>query len=263
LAYLFNTTPINELLDSTTGEIYKINSEYIQKLMEKHNTSTAEGLLAKVPSLKLHSREEVLFKQDIHLKIDGFSLKGFNRETFETNKNIFEVVDSIINLAIDNVKMQKLHLLGITNNNANLFLSLIGMGVPLNTTSLIFKTPIINNLSEGKRIEVDSFSEVINALLKDSSNYTEELTDLLKEKYPRNYQLQLIKLQSKDTSFLASSKIDSRTLERIYTGEASKAEKFLHDLIVLENLKKLVPVGEELFSQAQMYSPLKGLPNKK
>lgn len=57
--------------------------------------------------------------------------------------------------------------------------------------------------------------------------------------------------------------IDSKLLDKIYVGKASPEEKALSDILVLSILRRILPVGEELFSHAQIYSTLRSLPNKK
>lgn len=151
LSYLFETTPISEIT-SPEGTKIQVNSAEFKELAKEYKTSTPEGIIAKNPSYKVSSREAVELNPEYYYTVDGNLINGFSRTTRDKfKKNVFEVVDTIINLAIDNVKMQKLHILGITNNNANMFLAMLGMGVPMNTVSRIFKTPAVSEISEGGR----------------------------------------------------------------------------------------------------------------
>lgn len=257
IAYLFETTPISKIVDNTNGEVIEVTSEKMLTLLKENNTSTIEGLLSKQPKYSVNEREKPKLKSRFGFKFDGINYDGFTRNTLSTTgKNVFETVDTIINLALDNVKMQKLHLLGITSANANVFLMMVGMGMPLNTVSRIFKNKHIVGISEGGRWTAQKLNERIELLQKELEEIESSDTDLLK----RGISLQAI---LKDPSESLKLNVSSQLLEDIYTNNASKVDDLLVGMNLLSRMKQLLPVGEELFSHAQIYSTLRALPNKK
>lgn len=52
-------------------------------------------------------------------------------------------------------------------------------------------------------------------------------------------------------------------MDEIYTGKASTIIQELSDAAVLSTMKKLIPVGEQMFTYAQAFSLLRGMPSKK
>ncbi len=189
---------------------------------------------------------------------------------------MFEDIDTLINLAIDNVKMQKLHLLGITNTNANIFLTLLASGVPLNSVSLMFKSPVIAKISEGKRWTQESIEEISKDLHKTYASNEDlwpEVARILKDEY--NVQLSETKISGQ--SFLPLNSIlfglygqqgkstkglTDELLEKVYTGQASEAETLIANLFLLETMRAMIPLGQETFKQSMIYKGLRYLPNK-
>jgi hypothetical protein len=189
---------------------------------------------------------------------------------------VFEDIDTLINLAIDNVKMQKLHLLGITNTNANIFLTLLASGVPLNSVSLMFKSPVIAKISEGKRWTQESIEEISKDLHKTYASNEDlwpEVARILKDEY--NVQISETKISGQ--SFLPLNSIlfglygqqgkstkglTDELLEKVYTGQASEAETLIANLFLLETMRAMIPLGQETFKQSMIYKGLRYLPNK-
>ena len=126
-------------------------------ILKEEGAYSAEALLEKSNRYKVHSREVVELTPKNSLTIDGVKANTMRRSTIkelshnEKETNNFETIDTVINLAIDNVKEQKLSVLGITGVNANTYLTMLGMGIPLNTVSKIFKTPILMEANENSR----------------------------------------------------------------------------------------------------------------
>lgn len=214
--------------------------------------------------------------------MNGQSISTFERaerQLVENQQeaNIFETIDTIINLAIDNVKEGKLHILGITNSNANAYLAMVGMGLPLSVVSRIFKTPALKSLNEGGRWIANNINrnDLDPVLVKLSEYSLEDLTNALEEytgdpKEASNI-ANHIKVASTDyapyieTLRKAATRIPIQTeiLDRVYTEKASPIIKLLSDAAVLSTLKKLIPVGEQMFSYSQIFSLLRGMPSKK
>lgn len=238
---MFEASPITRAYDSVTGEYIELpDDEARSSFAHEYNTTTVEAVIQQSGRFSVAARSEPILKNAFRFKIDGIDITGFTRTTrkigdSKSTANIFETIDTIINLAIDNVKEQKLHLLGITNANANVYLTMVGMGVPLNTVSRIFKTPIVAALNNsGKRFDEKLVQSAIEEIL---------------EQYP-------------DLEGTKGS-ISSETLDGIFVGKINEQDKAKHDLIVLQTLQKLIPVGNEMFDYAKTFSVLRGLPNKK
>lgn len=115
---------------------------------------------------------------------------------------------------------------------------MVGMGIPLNIVSRIFKTPVLQEINEsGQRA--------------DEKNIAKRIKEI--EKY----------FENNPPSFPYLNSINTEMLDKIYVGEATEVEQKLHDLIVLQTMQKLNPLGSELFDFAKIYGSLRGLPNKK
>jgi len=107
---------------------------------------------------------DVPLKDKYHITVDGFKYTSLHRT--ERTKDgelevvindrgdkqvytIWETLDSLINAAIDNVKVQILPKINATNNTAKGLVSLIAMGVPVHTVVKILLQPSIMELSKG------------------------------------------------------------------------------------------------------------------
>jgi hypothetical protein len=274
--YLFDTTPVTTIIDTETGVITDVTSFEFVKIMASNGLDadlhTIDRLMEKAPKYKINSREQPELEKDYVISVDGNILNKFSRKAWDALSQIAETIDTIINLAIDNVKMQKLHLLGITNNNASHFLTMIGLGVPLNEVSKIFKTPSITKISEGYRWTSKSLN-------KEIKNTWEEMKELNNgsawtaadfSKALEGYNISKEAVQKvfnfdRDVEKMPFDTlgISTQILDDIYTGRASKETELAMQLILYSSMKKLVPVAQELFDHAQIYSLLKDLPSKK
>lgn len=233
LGYLFEASPILSIKDTATGELIQKDSPEWKALIGK---STVEALLQRSNKYEVAERSDPKVKSAFGFTIDGEKIDSFVRTTRGKTANIFETIDTIINLAIDNVKEGQLHLLGITNANANAFLTLVGMGVPLNTVSKIFKSPVIANLNNsGKRFDKDVLQAEI---------------DRISEQY------------GVDEAGVPTT-VSTALLDKIYLGEISEELRSAHDISTLKLVQNLSEIGSELFDYAKIYGSLRSLPNKK
>lgn len=152
MGYLFDAEKVNTITDGE--ETVHIWSARFHEL--GGNKQDPMQFLRDNPQWKIASRNIPMLKKQYHFIVNGTPIESFTRDEIvlvenQQPTNVFETIDSIINLAIDNVKEGKLHLLGITNSNSNAYLSMVGMGIPLSVTSRIFKTPALKNMNEGGR----------------------------------------------------------------------------------------------------------------
>ena len=273
MGYLFGAEAPSVISNGT--EDVTVGSGAFKELLKTNGVASLDELLVKNKAWKVSRRNDPLLKASHHFKINGQTITGFTREErrfFRRQQptNIFETIDTIINLAIDNVKEGKLHILGITNSNANAYLAMVGMGIPINVVSRIFKTPIMSTLNEGGRwvarnINRNELKDTVVKLMEASD--AERLTAL--EEYLGSEEAAKIMPRLDFSSVEAAIEsvkvlpIRTEALDGIYTGKISGLQKAFSDAAVLSTTKKLIPVGEQMFSYAQAFSLLRGMPSKK
>jgi hypothetical protein len=244
LGYVFEAGAIASVIDVNTKEVIDLNKEEdVKAFLKKYGQYSIEAVLKNNKNFKIVSRKEPEFTSANHFTVDKEPYTGLSRNTKGKFKNIFETIDSIINLAIDNVKEGKLHLMGITGSNANIFFSLLATGMPLNTVTLIMKNPLIVELStNGKKIDNAAIDVKIGELKK-------SLEELKGEEY---------------VNMLSKSKdIDTKLLEQIYLGELTGALAIEETLKSLQVLRSMAEVGKYMFKASKVFKALIKLPNKK
>lgn len=281
LGYQFEATPIKSIKDAD-GVIYSGKS--LARLLNSYRLDTVEDLLYKHSNFEVYEREVPKLKKSVHINVDGVSFDKFSRNELGPNGevrtqvhsgdpiSVFETIDSIINLAIDNVKEQKLFTIGMTNSNANAYFAMIALGVPLETLTRIFTDPSISTLSQLTRIYPKNIKEIydkqlpiIDSLFKAAS---QEALEAFKPFFSADdqyaFQTATITQDSSDLLkfLLEKGNINSEVLDRIYFGEASEEEIAISTILVLEALKKAMRIGEEMFAAAQTYSLLRSMPSK-
>lgn len=309
LSYLFEMCRITKLIDVSTGKIYEVGSDEVNTMLKEAKTKELERLMEINRNLKPYERASPKLTKKYHFKINGVTIDGFVRNTrnlsdevrtlrrkyenlvaegkqesdaakellakiveaTENTKNIFETIDTVINLAIDNVKMQALPHLGITNANSNMFLSLIGMGVPETTVTKIFTTPIMASISEGSRWTHAKLGKLIKEkreLLEKINdrevyvNYTKGFTNDQKEFINRLLKLTEDEKNEDNSGIMRYVDLDPADLEDMYTGNIDDNKKLVLELQLLTLAKQMIPITEELFDYANIFSSLRGIPNK-
>lgn len=288
LAYLFSATPVIELTDASTGVSYSVDTSNeegnttLNKLKTQNNAASLKDLLRKNRNLKISKRGEPMVKEKFRLIMNNHTFNGLSRNELNRDGtvkklfkgvagrelviNVFETIDTIINLAIDNVKEQKLFILGLTNSNANAMMTAISFGAPLNDVARLFNTDAIVQESKGGRIKSDKLMAKIKSALevditaeevKDYLLATGQ-SDLLKSVTgPGSVQMNLYKLIHKIGT-------DSAVLDGIYTGDPLMMKyKAMSDVAALATLAKLVDMGNETFAYSRIFSLLRKMPSKK
>lgn len=268
IGYLFDATSPTEVLDTQTNAVYGVNSEEFRALMSSSDSPTVERFIEKFPHFKITGRDLPRLKKSF--RFGGKLLDAFKR-TSSDGETTFETIDTLINLAIDNVKMQKLHLLGITNTNANSFLTLLGLGLPLNTVSKIFKAPVIAAISEGRRWSKDFLEQKQEDLVTTflESNSIDSLGAVL---YEKNGEVIISGLDVKGLTNVIIERISSKelnekytsdeALEKLYKKELKPEEELLANIALLNTMSEILPIGMELFKHSMIYKGLRYLPNK-
>lgn len=114
-------------------------------------------------------------KQEVSVSINGKKYDRIaTRENRDKGKKIWEVLDTLINSAIDNVKEQVLQIINANNRNGNIMATMVAMGIPLQTVALIMRQPVItkeaNNIGTTSESSVNKgirvLNEKIDAILK-------------------------------------------------------------------------------------------------
>lgn len=295
LGYLFESTPVTAVIDTVSKKVYK--GADIKRLTKLYRMDTLAALMEKHPRFQVMEREDIIIKQGpsegstkgYRISVDGTRLDRFSRyeRDLKTGEDIilpvsgdkisiFETIDTIINLAIDNVKEQKLFTYGITSANANAFFTMLAMGVPLNTTVKFFSSPIITSMSQNRRV-TDSvlnehwnqnFEKVSDLFEQDNEVIVDALKPFLTEKQIANVlekkaRSKSISLADNLLDYIADNgSINSDVLDAIYTNEAlAKYVEPISNLISVRSMEKMTRIGEELFSAAQLFSLLRGMPS--
>ena len=273
--------PAGQLTDFETQQAIHSNTYSGVKLtgIAANSAKTIAYVFGMTPS-----SEVPLLKQSHHLRINNGVYDSFSREervwnggwsypqSAERNINIFETLDTILNLAIDNVKEQKLSFLGITNNNANLYLTALAYGVPINTVVRMFTSSMAKNLSSKGRITNDSIDFEQYDLAKDfTPQFLEKgITEMGGDYLDIKNRIDTLMAKNgyefaKAASVVLGRRmfVSDQVLDAIVRGTASREVRVLHDFVLLEQFKSLVSTGEELFKYSQILGLLRGIPNTK
>lgn len=282
MAYLFSAgrvTAVNKgaevvsFLDSTGTFDKKLLKEFLNEqgagsLNELFYRGEWKAVSREYPKLK----NQHAFKLGRHTfgelsrferNLDGSFVKAFKYG--DTLVNIFETIDTIINLAIDNVKEQKLFVLGITNSNSNAFMSAIALGIPLNYVAKIFRSPVIAKASLGTDLGIES--KVKNSLKELAAMSNEEITSLVTSYGGQSAadRLDLTGAQTEDARInLIKKSLSFLSIETDYLDSSYKGQtNLVGDYVILREVNKLVSLGDEVYDNALIFSLLRGMPSTK
>lgn len=279
LAYLFEATPATVVIDTVKGTRYE--GEKIRSLVNSYRMETLASLMEKHPRFQIAEKEDVMIKPEFRLKIDNKTMDRFSRfeldmETGEPKVlptsndtiSVFETIDTIINLAIDNVKEQKLFTYGITSSNGNAFFTMLAMGVPLNTVVRFFTSPLVSRLSKNRRISepvLNDEAKVFEGQLEGLAN-SENLESVLSYFMGPEQVAKVMKKKNYTDNItdliISSGSINTDVLDMIYKNESlPEFVEPIANLIALRTLSKLSSMGEEMFASAQLFSLLRGMPS--
>lgn len=285
-AYSFSAEKIMSIRKkSDPSQVLEVGSPELNSLIKASKKGTVENFLRGSLEWEAAERFQPVLKERFQLRMNGRVLNSFRRTSVDFSNgevlmhngypvNIFEVYDTIENLAIDNVKEQKLFILGINNNNANAFLSAIAYGIPLTDISRIFKTPKLAQMFSSGRVApgvlVQEMKDLAQSIITDGT-LAEGLLAFVDEQRANTIlkQINLATSQGEDAVETLLSKLttslylDSAVLDRVYTGRLTGAGKDISDILALSTVAKLSGVGDQMFKYAQTLSMLKRYPNAK
>lgn len=275
MGYAIDASPISSVLDTTSGETLETGTQEFLSLLKENGVYSAEALVEKSNRYKVVSRKPIKLQPKYAFKVDNVEVNTLQRNTIKElshkgkETNVFETIDTVINLAIDNVKEGKLSVLGITSVNANTYLTMLGMGVPLNIVSRIFKTPLLMEANENSRWNAKILSENYISPLKEDilsakqENLKEALVEFFGNEAKAQKTLERIEKGEDVYEIFSGESINTKVLDQIYIGKASPELKSISDMVTIGTVFKLLSVGEELFEYAQIFGALRSLPNKK
>jgi len=293
LAYLFSATPVIELTDTSTGVSYSVDTsneegnKALNKLKTENSANSLKDLLRKNRNLKISKRGEPMVKEKFRLIMNNHTFNGLSRNELNRDGtvkklfkgiagrelviNVFETIDTIINLAIDNVKEQKLFILGLTNSNANAMMTALSFGAPLNDVARLFNTDAIVQESKGGRIKADKLMAKIKKALEEDITAEDIKEYLLFTGQTALYDAFVVTaVNSSDKASIGLYKhihkigTDSAVLDGIYTGDPLMMKyKAMSDVAALATLAKLVDMGNETFAYSRIFSLLRKMPSKK
>lgn len=276
LAYLFDSTKVTKV-QSPSGEVIELYGvtdgvSNLNRLLTQYSSNSVADLVSR-KGFKIVEREAVKTKAVLRIGdkvLDKFSRDELDLETLEPAKslylpntvNIFETIDTIINLAIDNVKEMKLFVLGITNANANSFLSALAFGIPLPTVTKMFRSDIYSQYSSRRRIFPEAVKEDMVSMVQQLFENQDQYDKASVSDYSHALARALFdKNSTLDTVLEKASKLQVKLeyLDNPPTG----VQKILHEIAMLNNLLTLLKVGDELFVYSQLFSTLRAVKGKK
>lgn len=263
MGYVFETSPVQSIKDLKTGKTIQHGSQEELELLKEFEVSSLDELVIDRSRFAVTAREPVMLRESSRFSVNGQLVDRFSRtelklEPKQATSNIFETIDTIINLAIDNVKEQKLHVLGITNANANSYLNMIGMGLPLSTVSKIFKLQSVKSLNDSGRYSEEKIEKgVVEPALAVLNEVEFDKLKVIADSYGINI------AQGDKSVKIKSPNISTKLLTKIHSGQATRVEEALMDAVVGKVLERLTPINETMFEYAQIFSTLRSFPNKK
>jgi hypothetical protein len=158
--------------------------------------------------------------------------------------SIWETLDALINLAIDNTKEQGLYMIGANNTTANALTTMIGTGVPLETAVYMLRQPIVIELGRSKHFNT---KRSIDKLLR-------EMGELVR--FP-DFEAELM---TEDLEDWVGKEVDFDALLEEVKEDKTKAYKLEHHYAVLQQFKKIFKAGEDLKLSSQMLQVLREPP---
>lgn len=253
LGMLLESTPATKVVDSNGNPV----------------EPTYENTLH--PSNRVLEREDIKVNPKYHIKIDEHVYDRMSRRTYDTTGklvqffddplSVFTTLDTLENLAIDEVKEGRMFILGINPSNSSAFLSGIIMGIPLNVVSLMFKQEAVRQLYESQYVD----EIVLQGKLRELATTRSSVTTLSKEQL-KEY------LGIESLADIDEAKMSTALLIANYTGDFSAfnlsdsqvAElRKLHDYVVFNNILKLTTIAKQIYYVSTILTLLKRLPGTK
>lgn len=237
-------TSFVEAQNRQSGKLYKLEAiknrtqdeekEY-QELIE--NLPTIRELLAQTANEEAQKAVPGILREEQHFRLQtGAGVKSFNKIALtDTNgRSTTQVFDTLINSAIDNLKLGYLAQARINSLSGSATVGFTALGVPLDITTKIFYQPIFKDLFSGKVNKVESWAAEI------------------KEKYKKE-------LDSLDTN------LDILTLEELNRGlresiDPANTGSLMAQLKAFDIFMKASKVGEDIRNLADFMNIIRQMP---
>lgn len=275
LAYLFNTGRITEFTNGVeTVSMINANGDYdnglLSTFLREKGFNSLNALLYSNSEWKPSKREDPKLK--IPFKMGGIQFSSLSRyeksfdgdykkafEFGDTLINIFETIDTIINLAIDNVKEQKLFVLGITNSNSNAYMAGVSIGIPLNELALLFRSPAVARESAKNSFSAE---KAANTLIEEIESMDVQDIFKLVEDYAPETLAEIKSIYAKSNDIRKALQVLDISLD--YLNSSYKGySNIVADYVLFKEIKKLENLGQEMFDYATVFSLLRSMPNEK
>lgn len=258
----------NNKVDTKLRESINKSKKYLsnyndQSLIHKDNflakdlTGISANFVKAVRYIFIGANEQnPTLKEDLQVMINGKTFDQLQREQRNSNGEIIpgafntDVLDTIINAAIDHVKEQKLNLFNINNDNAPAFMAAIAMGVNITDATFMQLHPSILEFTVGinKRDlnspqKVKSFIGQFLASKKDESEAQKYLDGLL-----NTTELKSIDIQKYD---------GNTTLENLINTNDIAALEYQYGFI--DQYAKIYETGKQIDNFAKTISIIQNL----
>lgn len=213
LAYIFQSI--------TEGELPLVDDKFVLEL-----NGTKYDHLSRIEYAERNEQGE-----PVHLEIQV-------GEGITHNPLISETMDALINAAVDNVKLQILPIINMSNNTGKAWSAMIGMGIPLKTVTKFMITPVIKQVSTVKGMD--------RAIRTSMANLKAQLTAL---ELPEDF----------DIESASAIDITDEVLENIIKNPDTK-ESIIAQYRVLKMFKTASDLGEKIGKFSSAAKVLQTLP---
>lgn len=272
---------------SEANELYKTYKVQLKNALIDGNLSKAEAIAEKMEEL-----ESINEKIDENIRSVSLSLKDLKKDSksyyptvpvsraFQIDGHIFdshlereldfnakegdtsyhsvwETLDALINLAIDNTKEQGLYMIGANIKTANALATMIAMGVPLDTSVFMLRQPIVEELGKSKYFDTAASINKILGKLKDAIGINGKTmgpitTKAMSEKVGTYFNLEELLAEYKQVKAGETAK------EKARAKELYDEIKYHYD--VLRQYRRIFSLGEDIKTISQFLQVLREPP---
>jgi len=282
VAHIFMGAPTTTWIDIDTDEVY--TKEQLDAVSTSESTALAilreqgKYLMPKTkeaPRVKdnlaisfnghvwnelSHKEKELTTDEDgKQVLVDKVTKLGPNKEGEYSTKTytIWEIFDSLINAAIDNVKEQIVYLLNLTGQTANEYFAMLSLGIPMDSVVRFMNSPVLYELATQGTLNSGNLSKLRDNFIKQIAKI-EEVNVKDKEAlkaFTKSVLAREIKLT--DESLVKASNTywsNNKNLNSL------SVDEMLSQIKVVEEFSKLTEIGSSLFDLSRVLNVLRVLP---
>lgn len=189
-----------------------------------------------------------VIKEEDRFLVDGKEITTF-QEFDSKGRPVVEMLDMLVNVAIDNPKNQGLPILGATMKTANFIITMLMSGVPLETIVLFLRGPIMKELNKSKYGR--NFDSAIRSLRK---NLVENVYKLAKDH--KDYRSASLNLDTTELKSMINDSLDDMLAGKSSTEEVAKL------IQMLDFAAQVNKTGSTLFTISRWFKIIKDFPVK-